>query len=339
MRTLITFDYNNLAHRCAHLSQTGRSADARAWSLLSYMVFNGMWHFLQEVTEFMDAGDAADVVLALDSREGYWRRDIYPPYKADRARRREEDGIDWPRAYEEFDRLSRAIADHTPWKVIRVAGCEADDVIYSLTRAFDGPVIIHSGDSDYLQLVSDRVSLYSPHAADYVEFPRVCRIAGGEAYCATPQEYLLYAILTGQGGKDNVYNVKTPADWDAACGKRKPGFGVKAAERLIARAGEIPLENALAEAGILDGYLRNRRLIDMRELPENLENAIVAAWKDAPAREPDMAGLLSVFDWPSLRGQEEEMDERLRLWSGGIVERQPVDAPRAPEEDVCDFVL
>lgn len=305
---LILFDFNNLACRCIHQRGLGYGTDQRSWDLLAYMIFTIMYDFVIQCTEHFEPGDTVDVVLALDSKDGYWRRDLYPPYKADRAEKRAADGIDWPRAYAEFDRLTDAVGGFTPWKVVRASKCEADDVIYALSRLHqtehpDSVVIIHSGDSDYLQLVSDSVLLYSPMQKEFVDFPHICSLSGGKVLCESAAEYLEYAVITGQGGKDNVYNIKTPTDWDTSAGKRKPGCGVAAARKMMASM--EGLEACLRNNGLWENYERNRQLIDMRELPSRYMRDISDAYRGMKAGQCDMDGLLSVYVWPSVLIEKE----------------------------------
>lgn len=308
----ILFDYNNLACRCVHLQQIHNNDD-RSWSLMAYMMFTTMYNFLSDISEWLDIGEKLDVTLALDSKTGYWRREIYAPYKADRQKKRRDDGIDWDRAYIEFEKLATAIQQSIPWHVMRVDKCEADDVIYTLAKNnSEEPVVIHSGDSDYLQLISDNVSLFLPHVSEYAEFPRMCKISGGEVLCENPAEYLQYAILTGQGGKDNVYNVKTPTDWD--CNKRKPGFGVKAAQKVLAAK---DLQAELTRLGLWDNYMRNKQLIDMAELPTEYKNRILTQYTATALPDLSLRNLLGIYDWPSLLACAAEKEAYLRMWHEG----------------------
>ena len=348
-KNLILFDFNNLAHRCIHQRGLGCGADQRSWDLLAYMIFTIMYDFVIQCTEQFEPGDTVDVVLALDSKDGYWRRELYPPYKADRAERRAADGIDWPRAYAEFDKLTDAIDRFTPWKVVRVTKCEADDVIYALSalhpqKNTDGLVIIHSGDSDYLQLVSDKVLLYSPMQKEFVDFPHVCSLSGGKVLCESAAEYLDYAIITGQGGKDNVYNIKTPTDWDTAAGKRKPGCGVAAARKMMAST--EGLEACLRNNGLWENYERNRQLIDMRALPNQYAEAIEAAYTAMKTRQTDMDGLLSSYVWPSVIAEKDDYAVTLDFLASGVDET-PVGggsgskaaATDSPVTDSPEFLL
>lgn len=316
----ILFDFNNLACRCAHVSQSRPE-------LLPYMIFNVMREFIEGIADVLDPGDTIDVVLALDAHDGYWRRDIYPPYKADRQEKRKDDGFDWAAAYSEFDRLSEAIGKFTPWRIVKASKCEADDVIYTLATRHDGPVVIHSGDSDYLQLVDDKISLYLPHLQEYAEFPRYCKVSGKDVLCKSPEDYLRYAILTGQGGKDNVYNVKTPTGFS---GKRKPGFGAVAARKVLETS---DFEQELARLGLYENYLRNKSLIDMRELPSDMEEKILEAEKNAKANDPDISGLLSVYDWPSLAGRAVYLDAWLSSLRDGIVRNCEMEDEALPVDE------
>lgn len=319
-KNLILFDFNNLAHRCVHQRGLGCGSDQRSWDLLAYMIFTIMYDFVVQCTEQFEPGDTVDVVLALDSRDGYWRRDLYQPYKADRAEKRAADGIDWPRAYAEFDKLTSTIDAFTPWKAVRASKCEADDVIYALSQLHqaenpDSIVIIHSGDSDYLQLVSDKVLLYSPIQKEFVDFPHVCSLSGGKVLCESPAEYLDYAIITGQGGKDNVYNIKTPTDWDATAGKRKPGCGIAAARKMMASM--EGLETCLRNNGLWENYERNRQLIDMCALPNQYVEAIKAVYLAMDTRRTDMESLLSVYVWPSVISEKDAYAATLDFLASG----------------------
>lgn len=323
--TLVLFDFNNLACRCVHLSGMQREGKD-SWGLVTYTIFNIIQEFLGDLSAVLEPEDRIETVLALDSRHGYWRSQIYPPYKANRKEKRKEDDIDWERAFQEFARLSQALARYTPWKVLEVPTCEADDLIFTLAKEHEGSVVIHSGDSDYLQLVSDEISLFQPQRKDYVEFPMVCKISGGEVLCRSAEEYLNYAILTGQGGKDNVYNVKTPTDWDASQGKRKPGFGVAAAKKVL----DVPdWQGELQRLGLWENYLHNKSLIDMRELPEELRVQILEVYRQIQPGEVKIEVLADEFDWPSVRGDALNYNTELASHIHGTMEKEK----ELPEQD------
>ena len=246
--------------------------------------------------------------------------------------------MDWVTARLQFALLSKYLSQCTPWIVLQVNKCEADDVIFTLSRDESVPVIIYSTDSDYLQLVNEHISLYMPHHDDYIEFPRVCKISGGEVWCESPQEYLHYAILTGQGGKDNVYNVKTPTNWDETCGKRKPGFGIAAAKKLLANP--YPLME-IRRKGLMDNYIRNTKLIDMDFLPENYREEIRRAYSSYQPSAADMDSFGKLYHWLPPDFDVERINTELAIIAGSISSGAslPETGLLTEDGDVREFVV
>lgn len=330
----VLFDFNNLACRCTYREKAGHGGQPH-WGKVAFSMFGEVLGFIKGVREFLDAGEELETVLAYDSVHGYWRGDLYPLYKADRDDARDKSDLDWDAARREFSVIASLLGRATPWKVLQVDKCEADDVIFTLATDSNDPVIIYSGDSDYLQLVSDNVSLWMPHHDCFAEFPRICRIGGGEAYCETPEVYLNYAILTGQGGKDNVYNVKTPSDWDCACGKRKPGFGVVAAKKVLDKPDFMA---ELSRLGFLENYKRNRALIDMQCLPVSWRDKIRESYKSAMPAKPDIGIIASYYGWQPPGFDAERTDCELAFAADGGNFETPADIP-ASQEEALEFSL
>lgn len=285
MANLVLFDYSNLAHRCIAAKSGMQGWQARA--------FQEMYDFVLDVAANYDS-DVTDVVVALDSTTGYWRRDMFPPYKADRRKRR-DDSVDWDEVFRQFEEFAQLIEEHLPWAVLRVDKCEADDVIYALAVSNvndGGESFIYSSDSDYLMLSDDHTHIYNPMRGDWVSFPYDCKVNGKDFRYETPTEYKMYAILTGQAGKDNVYNVKTPTDFD---GPRKPGFGVSAAAKLIAQSEDCGLYNVLNENGWYENYKRNCQLINPDALPSEYGDAIMDKYAEELPAINDVPGFLAVI--------------------------------------------
>jgi len=82
-----------------------------------------------------------EVIVAMDTPP-YWRKDVLPDYKSNRAERSEA-------AIEELKRCEKEIlADG--WKSARAKGYEADDVIYTLVQQHND-AIVYGTDKDLLQ--------------------------------------------------------------------------------------------------------------------------------------------------------------------------------------------
>ena len=86
--------------------------------------------------------------------------------------------------------------------LISIDKIEADDVIGYIAGKLDGEVTIMSSDKDYLQLVSDRVTIYSPTKKKFYDRDLVLTEFG-----VTPKNFLTQKILLGDSG-DNVPGVK-----------------------------------------------------------------------------------------------------------------------------------
>ena len=283
MANMVLFDYSNLAHRCVSSKAGLQGWQARA--------FQEMYDFVLDVAGNHEA-DVTDVVVALDSTTGYWRRDYFAPYKADRKQRKDAT-VDWAEVYRQFGEFADNIAQHLPWAVVRVDKCEADDVIYALSVANSndgGESFIYSSDSDYLMLVDEHIHVFNPMKGEWAKFPYDCKVNGKDFCYDSPTEYKMYAILTGQAGKDNVYNIKTPTDFD---GERKPGFGVAAAAKLLAQSEDCGLYQALQQNGWYDNYMRNCMLINPDALPTQYSNAIMEKYAEQEPEINDVAAFLS----------------------------------------------
>lgn len=91
------------------------------------------------------------VILAIDDKS--WRKNYYAPYKAQRKEAREKHIIDWDLHFANVNQVNQQINYTTPFHVLRVPGCEADDIFSVACRFFkDKEVIIASIDSDLHQL-------------------------------------------------------------------------------------------------------------------------------------------------------------------------------------------
>lgn len=106
------------------------------------------------------------IIIAVDSKEGSWRKEILKEYKANRKEFRESfTDIDWEKMYADFKDLLSNLNESTPFNIIEISKLEADDIIAVGCQYFkDNECIIVSYDKDYEQLlVYDNVKIFSPH--------------------------------------------------------------------------------------------------------------------------------------------------------------------------------
>ena len=69
-----------------------------------------------------------NVILCCDNKK-YWRKELFPFYKSQRKVDREASGYDWSMIFDSLNQLRDELKQNFPYKVLDVAGAEADDVI------------------------------------------------------------------------------------------------------------------------------------------------------------------------------------------------------------------
>lgn len=96
-----------------------------------------------------------DLVLCFDDyKKAYWRRDLYPEYKAQRKTSRDSstNPINYEEVFKYTNELFEQIRENTPWKCVYVNRAEADDIILVLAKEYSSEgVLILSPDKDFLQ--------------------------------------------------------------------------------------------------------------------------------------------------------------------------------------------
>jgi len=149
------------------------------------------------------------IVVALDAPEKTFRHELDPEYKAQRTEAPDE-------FIAQIDLVKDLIKAFNIPLLIK-PGFEADDIIGTLvTQADDYHSYILSGDLDFLQLVSDRITLAKFNGKEPLLFDRQSTI---EKLGLPPEQVIDYKALCGDSS-DNY--------------KGLPGLGPKGASKLLA---------------------------------------------------------------------------------------------------------
>jgi len=146
-----------------------------------------------------------ELVICCDS--GSWRKDVFPFYKAARAKTREESKINWPSVFEAVENIKNDLDQFFPYKVIRVKKAEGDDVIATIARnniettmlglrRAKSPTLIVSTDKDFIQLHCEGVEQYDTVNKRWIQ-------------SLNPEQYLFEHIVKGDVG-DGIPNIKSP---------------------------------------------------------------------------------------------------------------------------------
>ena len=195
------------------------------------------------------------MVIACDSKIN-WRREYFPHYKASRRKARKVSTIDWPTVFEQMDQLKSDLKTYFPYKFMEVEGAEADDIIAALVVNKTEDVLIVSSDKDFRQLHFQGVKQYDPINKKFITEP-------------DPVSYLHEHIIRGDVS-DGIPNALSPGDVFVTGSRQKP-----ITKKQFARFSDI---GSLSEEEH-KYYLRNKTLIDLSQIPQELVDQILLEWQ------------------------------------------------------------
>lgn len=204
-----------------------------------------------------------DVVICCDNRK-YWRKEIFPYYKAGRKKTREKSALDWHLIFDIMSKIKQELKDNMPYKVIDVEAAEADDIIGTLAPRYVAHenVMILSSDGDFAQLQmynskdgKYHIKQYSPMLKKYV-------------ISDNPHLDLKTKIINGDKG-DGIPNVLSSSDC-LVKGERQKAIRQQTLDKLLAEDFS-KWEDETAKIG----FSRNRMLIDLREIPSDVKQRII----------------------------------------------------------------
>ena len=144
---LVDMNQISLASVMMHLNITKR--DSVEGDMVRHMILNSLRMYRQMFFE-----DYGELVICYDSKH-YWRRDIFPQYKAGRKKSRESSSHNWDNIFEFLNAVKDEMIEFMPYKVLEVYGAEADDIIAALCGELEfdnGKTLILYGDKDFIQL-------------------------------------------------------------------------------------------------------------------------------------------------------------------------------------------
>ena len=261
---MIIVDYNQISISNLMAELNGSKDSDINIDLVRHMILNTLRSFK---TRWGD--EYGDLVIACDNRR-YWRRQVFPQYKASRKKTREDSGYDWSSIFEGLSLVKHELQQHMPYPVIDVDGAEADDVIGTLAEwsqendlveegLFESPrpLLIISGDHDFQQLQ---------------KFPNVVQYSTLKKRFVTIKEsaeaILREHIIRGDKG-DGVPNILSEDDSFVEGKRQRPIRKTLVAEW----KSKNPEEWVTGEMAA--GYIRNKTMVDLSQTPEEIKEQIV----------------------------------------------------------------
>ena len=276
---LVDMNQISLASLMMHLHMNKGELDDE---MVRHMILNSVRMYRTMFNE-----DYGEIVLTYDSR-AYWRREVFPQYKHSRRKGRETDDKDWDSIFGVLNQIKDEIKEFLPYKVVETYGAEADDVIATLCKHYQSEkIMIVSGDKDFIQLQKyDNVSQYSPITKKLVN--------GVDAVV-----YIKEHILKGDKS-DGIPNVLSP-DHTFTDELRQRPLTSKKINSIMAQDFD-DLNDELKR-----NYQRNDALINLDNIPEELEQSILDDFKGATCG--DRSKLLDYFMDKRLKTLTEQIGE------------------------------
>ena len=213
----------------------------------------GIYHFINILRKFLEEHNLDKVVVFWDGdSNSSIRKSIYPRYKANRRQDMNE------YKYESYLQQKSRVKQYLEEIFVRqveMINNEADDLIAHYCKiATDEDVIIFSADKDLTQLISERVTIYSPISKQYFKNGDMITINKVDI---PHYNVLLTKVFTGDKS-DNIDGIE--------------GLGEKTLVKFF--------PDLLGKPCIMDELLDNARNNQQKKKPKALENILTGKTKN-----------------------------------------------------------
>jgi DNA polymerase-1 len=288
---------------------------------------NAIYGFATMLISLLKDEKPTHVAVAFDVSRKTFRTEIFPEYKANRAKTPDE-------FRSQMSYLNELVKGFGITQ-FALEGFEADDVIATITKQAEregAEVLICTGDRDSFQLVTDKTTVLYPKRG-VSEMARMTPEAVQEKYGMTPDQYPDFAALRGDPS-DNLPSI--------------PGVGEKTAAKWIVEYGSLQelIANVDKVGGKVGQSLRDNinDVIRNRELTQLVHDAPVDYQVDALAWsgvvEADLTKLFEQLEFRTLKdrlkpilneasvAKKQEAAEEFTLFAleGGVLTPAELDA-------------
>lgn len=256
-------------------------------NMVRHMILNSIRSYRSKFSN-----EYGELVIACDNTN-YWRRKVFPYYKANRKKNQEKSDLDWKAIFECLNKIRKELKEFFPYRVIDIESAEADDIIGTLVNEFGStmnagePILILSGDKDFIQLQTySNVTQYDPVRKKFITHN-------------DPKQYLQEHIMKGDSG-DGVPNILS-SDNCFVVGDRQKPLTAKRMEQFL----KVDPKNF--ETSIARNYFRNAQLIDLSFTPKEIKEKVMEAYNAQTNK--DRSKLMNYFITNKLRNLTEHIGE------------------------------
>ena len=254
--------------------------------LVRHMVLNSIRNFKSRFSNY------GELVICCDDKN-YWRKQMFPYYKANRKKSREASSLDWNMIFNTLSMIKEEVKENFPYVVLQVESAEADDLIATMVERYGNngeKIMIVSGDKDFAQLQRYKnVSQYSPITKKMIKVD-------------DPMEYLFEHVIRGDSG-DGVPNIMSRDDVFVNGLRQKP----LTKKKVAAMIGEMKRGITPFDGEVKRNYLRNIQLIDLTRVPDDIRQEVIYKYNNYERK--DRSLLLNYFIKNKLRNLMSDIQE------------------------------
>lgn len=253
---MILIDLNQVILSGLMAQISGQKNTSYNEDLIRHMVLNTLRNHIKKFK-----GEYGEVILCCDNRT-YWRKGVFPYYKAGRKKSREKSNLDWHLIFDILANIKNELKEYFPYKVIDVENAEADDIIGTLTPRFapHQDILILSSDGDFLQLqMYEKVKQYNPVLKKFIK-------------SHNPTQELKEKIIRGDKG-DGIPNILSPANCFVIESKQKSITQGKLKEFMMKDPDDYDENTKI-------GFNRNKILIDLTYIPIEVRDNIIKSYEE-----------------------------------------------------------
>ena len=229
------------------------------------------------------------VVFCLEGRS--WRKDVYGPYKKNRVvdamsvteEEKEESEMFW----DTYEKFTTYIREKTNVSVLRHERAEADDLIARFIHLHPNDThYIISTDSDYVQLITDKVFQYNGVANELITLNGYLKDTGKpiidkktkQPKLLEDPQYLLFKKTIRGDASDNVFTAYPRAPENGSANRVGIREAYEDREKMGFKWNNFMLQRWTdhnnEEQVVRDCYQRNRMLIDLTAQPQEIKDAV-----------------------------------------------------------------
>ncbi len=182
---ILLLDSNSLINRAFHALPPLINSDG--------LYTNAIYGYMTMLNKLITEEEPTHICAVFDCRAKTFRHGMYDGYKATRKPMPEELAMQVPVLQQLLVKLGI--------KILYKEGYEADDILGTLSKRFDYPTIIVTGDRDCLQLVSDTTTVFNTKKGITEVKKYTPELLAEEGF--TPQQIIEYKALAGDSS-DNI---------------------------------------------------------------------------------------------------------------------------------------